>query len=134
MKGWVCRLLVLLVLASTIIFGCKSCRTRHHILLSQVRDYIYMSQGSSAVIMTGYRLDGRGSIPSRDKRYFFSPQCPDQLWGPPTLLSSGYWGLFLQRKSGWSMRLITHLHLLPRLRMVDLYLQPHIFVACCLIN
>jgi hypothetical protein len=24
----------------------------------------------------------------------FSPQCPDQLWGPPSFLSNGYWGLF----------------------------------------
>jgi hypothetical protein len=48
---------------------------------------------SSVVIATGYRLDGQGSIPSRGKRFFSSPQHPDQLWGLPSLLSNGYWGL-----------------------------------------
>jgi hypothetical protein len=34
------------------------------------------------------RVDGRGSIPSRGK-FFFSPQLPDRLWGPPSLLYNG---------------------------------------------
>jgi hypothetical protein len=90
-----------------------------------------MSQDSSVGIVTGYMLDRLGSIPGRDKRYFSSPQCPDQLWGPPTLLSNGYWGLFF----GWSMRLTTHLNLLLRLRMVELYLHcTYNFMTWCLIN
>jgi hypothetical protein len=36
------------------------------------------------------RLDGRGSIPSRDKILFSIPQHPERLWGPPSLLFSGY--------------------------------------------
>jgi hypothetical protein len=31
----------------------------------------------------------RGSNPSRGKRFFFSPRCPDR---PPSLLFNGYWG------------------------------------------
>jgi len=27
-------------------------------------------------------------------RYLFSPECPDQGWGPLALLFSGYWGVF----------------------------------------
>jgi hypothetical protein len=46
------------------------------------------------VITTGYGLDGLGSIPGRDKRYFYIPQHPYLLLGPPTLLYSGYRRLF----------------------------------------
>jgi hypothetical protein len=34
---------------------------------------------SSVGIKTSHGLDGWGLIPSRGKRYFSSPQCPDQL-------------------------------------------------------
>jgi len=45
----------------------------------------------------GYGLDDRGSIPgSSNEGFFSSPLHPDQLWGLPSLLSSGYWGLFPQ--------------------------------------
>jgi hypothetical protein len=37
-RGWVCRLQMLPVLASAIIFGFESRGTRDHILLSQIRD------------------------------------------------------------------------------------------------
>jgi hypothetical protein len=41
--------------------------------------------GTSVATATGYR---------QGKRLFSSSQCPDQLWSPPNLLSSGYWELF----------------------------------------
>jgi hypothetical protein len=47
-------------------------------------------------IATGYRLDDQG-VRARvlvGSRIFTSPHCPDQLWGPPKLLSNGYWGAF----------------------------------------
>jgi hypothetical protein len=34
-------------------------------------------------------LDGRGSIPSKSKRFSSSSQHPDQLWGQPSLLPNG---------------------------------------------
>jgi hypothetical protein len=34
-------------------------------------------------------MDGRGSIPGRARFYWF-PQRPDRLGGPPSLLSNGY--------------------------------------------
>jgi hypothetical protein len=44
-------------------------------------------------IVMGYGLDGPGSIPG-STRFVSSPQHPDRLWGPPSLLFNGYRGLF----------------------------------------
>jgi hypothetical protein len=38
-RGWVCRLQLLLVLATAVILMSESCRTHDHILLSQTRDF-----------------------------------------------------------------------------------------------
>jgi hypothetical protein len=49
--------------------------------------------GAGAVsIATGYCLDGWGvrvRVPVGAR--FFSPHRPDWFWGPPSLLSNGYW-------------------------------------------
>jgi hypothetical protein len=51
----------------------------------------------------------------------FSPlQCPDRLWGPPSL-SNGYRG-----STGWGVELTTHLYLMLRSRIVEVYLRSHI--------
>jgi hypothetical protein len=50
---------------------------------------VQVSRDASVGIVTGYRLDGRGSIPGRGKIFFSSPQRPDRLLGPPSLLSNG---------------------------------------------
>jgi hypothetical protein len=39
-----------------------------------------------------YRLDGRCLIPGKGKRFFSTPQHPDQLWGSLSLLSNGSGG------------------------------------------
>jgi hypothetical protein len=51
---------------------------------------------SSVSIVTGYGLDGQGSIPDRGRGFFLYPLRPDRLWGPPSLLYNGYRGLFPQ--------------------------------------
>jgi hypothetical protein len=33
-----------------------------------------------------------------------------KIWGPPSLLFRGYWGLCPQGKSSWGMKLTAHLH------------------------
>jgi hypothetical protein len=38
-------------------------------------------------------MNGRPS-PGGGWEFFFSPPCPDRLWGPPSLLSNGYQELF----------------------------------------
>jgi hypothetical protein len=48
------------------------------------------SRDSSVGIMGGWKI----SIPGGGWEYFSSPPCPERLWGPPNLLSNGYWGLF----------------------------------------
>jgi hypothetical protein len=49
--------------------------------------------GSSVGTVSDYELDGRGSIPDRDRGFFLSPLRPDRLWGPPSLLYNGCRGL-----------------------------------------
>jgi hypothetical protein len=50
------------------------------------------SQDTLVNIVTGHRLDGQGLIPGKDKSFFCTPQRPDQLLDPHSLLSSGHWG------------------------------------------
>jgi hypothetical protein len=54
------------------------------------------SQDSAVGIATGYGLDDQGvgvEVPM-GARIFTPPYGPDWLWGPLSLLSNGYWGLF----------------------------------------
>jgi hypothetical protein len=48
-----------------------------------------VSRGSSVGTVTGYGLDGRGSISGREKLFFSFLQSPDWPWGPPSLLLTG---------------------------------------------
>jgi hypothetical protein len=55
---------------------------------------------------TGYRLDGRGVgvWVLVGAGFFSSPYRPDLFFGPPTVLSSLYWGLFngIKAEEAWS--------------------------------
>jgi hypothetical protein len=46
------------------------------------------------IIMEVGIATGRGSIPGRDRRFLSTPQHPDRLWGPPSLLFNRYRRLF----------------------------------------
>jgi hypothetical protein len=80
--------------------------TDHHLLPpSSSRDFqnkpgigleyhIHESWDSSVGIAMDYGLDSWGLILGRSKIFFSTPYSPDQLWGPPSLLTNVYWGLF----------------------------------------
>jgi hypothetical protein len=57
--------------------------------------YKLISSLDSAVgTATHYRIDVRGAevrVPE-ESRISSSPQCPDRLWGPSSLISNGYRG------------------------------------------
>jgi hypothetical protein len=79
-----------------------------------------------------YGLDGRGSIPSIDKRFFSILQRPDRHWVPLSLQSYGYRWLFPRGSSG-GMKSVQY-------RVQELYVYiltaPYIlvFIACSLID
>jgi len=53
----------------------------------------------------------------RHRLFFCSASCANWLWDPPILLSEGYRVFFFREKSDRCMKLTTHLHLAPRLKM-----------------
>jgi hypothetical protein len=89
------------------------------------RTQMRRARDSSVGIATGCGQNGRGvgvRVPV-GSGIFSPPPRPDRLWGPPSLLSDMYHGLLPRGLSGRGVKLTTHLHLLPKLRMMELYLH-----------
>jgi hypothetical protein len=80
---------------------------------------------------TGYRLAVQGYIRG-SRRLFSTPHCPDQLWGPPNLLSNEHRAFFF-RQSGRGVKLTRPFTSILRSRMVGLCLNSLcLSMACCL--
>jgi hypothetical protein len=95
-------------------------------ILQQFLKHLYPGKVWGMVwVITSYRLDVRDSIHGRGKRFFSTLQRPGRLWGPPNHLTNGRWRLFPLGQSGLGVMLTTHLHLMPRSRIVELYLLLH---------
>jgi hypothetical protein len=77
--------------------------------------------GGARCIVPDYRLDDRGSIPGRIIWFFLQLLCPDQLWGPPSLLSNGYWESFLGGKARPGRDADHTHHLVPSSKMSRSY-------------
>jgi hypothetical protein len=92
------------------------------------------SRDSSVGMAKDYELGDRGSIPDRVKRSFFSPQSPDRFWGSPSFLSNGYRGLSPRGQNGRDVKIITIFHLVPRPRMMKLYLHSTIRLYGMVLN
>jgi hypothetical protein len=74
---------------------------------------IWKSPSSAVAIATAHGLDdgGVGVRVPVDSRISTSPYRPDELWGPPTLLSNEYQGALSQEYIGRGLKLTIHLQL-----------------------
>jgi hypothetical protein len=82
---------------------------------------VYRRRDSSVGIAAGYGLD-RDSIPGRGKIFLSSTESRLAL-GPTQPPIQWIPGALSRGVNGRGMKPTTHLHLLPKLRMVELYLH-----------
>jgi hypothetical protein len=88
--------------------------------------YLDWSLDDSVGIAMGCRLNGWGSIPGTRKRFLFIPQRPDRLWVYSASYPVGTRGSFIRDKATGTSSWPLNLHLVPRLRIVELYLHSYI--------
>jgi hypothetical protein len=75
-----------------------------------------------------YKLDGRTPTRGKGKIFFSLPQSSDRFRRPPSLLYNVYREFFPGECSGPKVKLTSHLHLVPRSRMLKPYLHSPIFL------
>jgi hypothetical protein len=55
---------------------------------------VYRKRIGAGIAQSVYRLATGWIAEGSEARFFSSPLCPDRFWGPSSLLSKGYRGLF----------------------------------------
>jgi hypothetical protein len=90
---------------------------------------VLWSRDSSVGIATGYGLDALGLIPC-NARFHSSPQPPHRIWGPPSLLSNVYLGIFsrIWNAGAWSWPL-TFIWFRRQERWSYISTPPYVFMA-----
>jgi hypothetical protein len=101
----------LIVFVNTLTIGPPVLYYYLYFIIISVEIIVKFSRDNSVGIATSYGLDDQnvGVRVPVGVRIFISPRCPDRLWGPPSLLYSGYRGLFRRALSGRGVKLTTHL-------------------------
>jgi hypothetical protein len=80
---------------------------------------IFGSRNNAVGIATGYGLDGRGfkvRVPAV-ATFLSSPRRTDRFWGPPSVLSNGYRGIFPGGYNDRGVEVTSHLQLVTRSRI-----------------
>jgi hypothetical protein len=107
-------------------------RTRVDAILQQTWEWFFCVSWDSSVGTVTRAV--RVWFPVGARNFFSSPPCPDWLWGPPSLLSSEYWGV-LSPELKWQGREANHSP--PSSAKVKDYVElnlhsPYAFMAWCL--
>jgi hypothetical protein len=76
------------------------------------------------------------SIPAGSWEFFSSPPRSERLCGPPRFLSNGYHGVFPWGQSGRSVKMTSHLNVLPRSKNACSYTSTpqYVSMAWCLVK
>jgi hypothetical protein len=83
----------------------------------------FIDRDSSVGTSTDYRLDDRGSIPTKDNKLFSISQRPDQFWGQTSFQDNGCRvGRILGVKAAGKFEADHSLSLQPMSRKVKIYL------------
>jgi len=92
-----------------------------------------MLKNNSVCTVTRLRVGRRGFDSHRGRDFFSSPPHSERLWGPPSHLSNGYCGYFLDAKAAgaWSWPLIS-ICVVVKNEWSFTSTHPYVYMARCL--